>query len=506
MSNNLSRIVDITIELQKVVSSGANFDTILIVGPAPKNPGESAPPDVGIYTSIDEVNEAGWISEGADADPVGTAARVAFGQTTKPSQIYIAVQKSSEAAVKAAVVIAGANAAIEQYAGKKDGLTGCTIAFNQSARKLSLVLTGPAAEVKNTGLFDMLAAMNADGYTVKIGGTAVVTGADFKALPVFKELAAMSMGDEPIDIAAVVSGADGGEVTYAVSVSYPDPDAPAAESVDEDVPLDEPELELESPNLTLSRAEEENGWYMALAAGIPEEKLEVMAEWTESREKMFGYAYATPGKNPVSAVYYRSFGVCYGETDDTIPADPYMHVAIAVRFLSYDAGSETWVNKALSSVNVSKFSSTIINALEAEPASYYIKVGDTGLVQGGKVRAGEWIDVIRFRDWLKDDMQKRVLNVLVKNSKIPYTDKGIGLVHNQMIASLKEGNRRGGIADDAYNSEGELIPGFTTSVPLAADLSDEQKASRKLINCKFSAILAGAIHAVKVNGSLVYSY
>lgn len=359
--SNLDRIVNITIELQTVVSSGASFDNILIVGPAPKTPLEEVTiPDVGVYTSLSAVNEMGWVSEGDSADPVGIAARIAFSQSVKPQKIYIAVQKTTE------------------------------------------------------------------------GST------------------------------------------------------------------------LEAPTATLSRAESENGWYVALAAGIPEEDLEDMAEWTEAREKMFGYAYADPADNPVTNTYYRTFGICYG--DDAGSGDPYKHVAMAVRFLSYDAGSETWVNKSLASVSVSKFTDTEIDTIDKDPASYYIQVGDTGLVQGGKVRAGEWIDVIRFRDWLKNDMQLRILNLLVKRPKVPYTDKGIGLVRNQMIASLKEGTRRGGIAEDQYNSDYELIPGFTTSVPLAADLSDTQRKSRTLEDCTFSAILAGAIHVVNVNGSLVYSY
>lgn len=359
--SNLDRIVNITIELQTVVSSGASFDNILIVGPAPKTPLEEVTiPDVGVYTSLSAVNEMGWVSEGDSADPVGIAARIAFSQSVKPQKIYIAVQKTTE------------------------------------------------------------------------GST------------------------------------------------------------------------LEAPTATLSRAESENGWYVALAAGIPEEDLEDMAEWTEAREKMFGYAYADPSYNPVTNIYYRTFGICYG--DDSGSGDPYKHVAMAVRFLSYDAGSETWVNKSLASVSMSKFTDTEIDTIDKDPASYYIQVGDTGLVQGGKVRAGEWIDVIRFRDWLKNDMQLRILNLLVKRPKVPYTDKGIGLVRNQMIASLKEGTRRGGIAEDQYNSDDELIPGFTTSVPLAADLSDTQRKSRILEDCTFSAILAGAIHVVNVNGSLVYSY
>ena len=38
MSSNLDRSVNITIELQSVVSSGASFDHVLLVGPAPAKP------------------------------------------------------------------------------------------------------------------------------------------------------------------------------------------------------------------------------------------------------------------------------------------------------------------------------------------------------------------------------------------------------------------------------------------------------------------------------------
>ena len=94
MSSNLDRIVNITIELQSVVSSGASFDHVLLVGPAPAKPLEDVTiPDVGVYTDLTAVNEMGWVSEGDSADPVGVAARIAFSQSVKPSKIYIAVQK-----------------------------------------------------------------------------------------------------------------------------------------------------------------------------------------------------------------------------------------------------------------------------------------------------------------------------------------------------------------------------------------------------------------------------
>ena len=105
---------------------------------------------------------------------------------------------------------------------------------------------------------------------------------------------------------------------------------------------------------------------------------------------------------------------------------------------------------------------------------------------------------------LQNDMQVRVVNLLIVNPKIPYTDNGIGLVENQMLASLKDGQKYGGIAPTEYDADGNAIPGYTTSVPLAADLTSAQKASRILKDCKFSARIAGAIHVVEIKGCLTY--
>jgi hypothetical protein len=101
-------------------------------------------------------------------------------------------------------------------------------------------------------------------------------------------------------------------------------------------------------------------------------------------------------------------------------------------------------------------------------------------------------------------MQNRIYNLLIMNTKVPYTNPGIALVENQMIASLKAGQSAGGIAPDEFDSDGALVPGFTVTVPNSVNLSASQKASRTLSGCKFSARLAGAIHAVTVNGELTY--
>lgn len=43
---------------------------------------------------------------------------------------------------------------------------------------------------------------------------------------------------------------------------------------------------------------------------------------------------------------------------------------MAIRFLSYEAGSETWVTKSLASVSTSKFTGTEMDTIDKDPASY----------------------------------------------------------------------------------------------------------------------------------------
>ncbi len=59
------------------ISNDANFDNILILGPAPANPTEDVPA-VGVYNSLEELTALGIVATGERADPVGVAARVAF--------------------------------------------------------------------------------------------------------------------------------------------------------------------------------------------------------------------------------------------------------------------------------------------------------------------------------------------------------------------------------------------------------------------------------------------
>lgn len=266
--------------------------------------------------------------------------------------------------------------------------------------------------------------------------------------------------------------------------------------------------EMMSPAETLALANETPGWYVACAAGIAESDYTQCAEWTEAHTKLFAYTFLSE-IDPVSSIFFRSHGWCGLVTDDQYPdevptGNSYVHVAATARGLSHPAGSETWAFKRVAVVEPAETSTTLQNDLERGHSNWVDRRAGRIITRNGQTRSGEWIDIVRGRDWLQNDMQLRIFNLLLMRPRIPYTNPGIALVENAMIASLKAAQDRGIVAPDEYDDDGNRIPGFVVSVPNAMNLTPTQKASRVLQDCKFTARLAGAIHAVRVDGVLTY--
>lgn len=185
--------------------------------------------------------------------------------------------------------------------------------------------------------------------------------------------------------------------------------------------------------------------------------------------------------------------------------DAFPEVAAVSKAFTILPGGETWANQRLAGVASVPLTETQYTNLKAKNGNSFEPFRNLSLTQNGKVAAGEWVDVIRFRDWLTEEIRTEVLNLFIDN-RIPYTDKGIAAVRQRMITALDRGVRRGGIAPEALDPDNgnRVIPSYTTSVPALANVSTSDKAARILRDVKFVARLAGAIHAVTINGELTY--
>jgi hypothetical protein len=495
---NLNDIVTVNIDLASPAVDSASFDNLLIVGPPPAVTPDSLPA-VGVYADLSEVTDAGYIATGDGADPVGVAARIAFSQNPKPSRIYIAAQRDSQPLIKDAEIkiITSANAITDAIPiGTVDGQTvslpWVQVTYNRSA------VSGMDVEIikDNVSRFgkSLPTAENADALLqVCIGSTQNPN----------EDQMGVTVGEESGAYKVILTAVRGHRQTVvALNVTLNGTNYTVGEITSTTTPG------LQTPVETLSEALGTDGWYVICAAGIPEIDYNEIAEWTEAQPKIFAYTFLSQ-TDPVGDIYYRSFGVCGLVHDNDVPEDvpeanSYLHVAMAAKCLSYSAGSETWAFKQLAAVYPSDISTTLRKALTDGGSNFFAQYAGRSVTMNGKVRANEWFDIIRGRDWLQNDMRLRIYNLLILNPKIPYTNSGIAKVQNEMIASLKAAQTRGIVAENEYDENGELVAGFVTSVPNAQSLTATQKASRILSDCKFSARLAGAIHVVNVSGALTY--
>lgn len=256
--------------------------------------------------------------------------------------------------------------------------------------------------------------------------------------------------------------------------------------------------------------DEDSSWYgLVMVERVKQTQLDA-AEWTEANDKLFITATdESDALNPAITTdlistlkntrYFRTAVLFH-----TNAATEYPDAAWAGRVFTIQPGGETWALKQLASVTPSSLTSTqkqtVVNKGGNTFEFYQEQIA---LTNPGKVAAGEWIDVIRFRDWLKDTIQVNLTQMMLNRDKIPYTDAGIQLCVNNLRKSLQEGQNVGGIAPDELDANNNTVPGFVITYPRSVELSPSIKASR-VLSLGFTARIAGAIHVVEISGAIAY--
>ena len=342
----------------------------------------------------------------------------------------------------------------------------------------------------------------------------VVKGPDASGEKTMSRTTAIAQADELLDYGFTTDDA----AYIAATVAFSQNPAPSSiyicirQEISEEGAEDaEAVVAYEDIRTTLARANGEVSFYgIHLTEFGDEADIQEAISWTEANEKIFGFEYTDIEKCPVKNFsFYRSFGMFSGKADGYDTGEQpieneYAALAWMAKCFGYDPGTETWNMKELASIVPSALSTDEKKLLEENGINSFRRYAGSNITFGGNMLSGEWIDVIRFRDWLKAEMQTNVFNALKTNRKVPFTDGGIGLIEGQMESTLSKGQTIGGIAPTEYDSDDYEIPGYTVTVPLASDLTEAERKSRKLTGCRYTARLAGAIHIVEIHGNLTF--
>lgn len=245
-------------------------------------------------------------------------------------------------------------------------------------------------------------------------------------------------------------------------------------------------------------------WYGVIWTERGQQLVEEMASYIETVRKIFGTctdddanvlnaAVTTDIGSVLSLANFQRTFVIFNDDATDFADGAYMG-----KLFPYDPGTETWKFKTLASITVDNLTSSQRSAAANKNVNIYVEVGGVAITMEGVMASGEYIDVIRFVDWLQARMEEAIYGQLVRLTKVPFTDHGIGIITNEIRSVLENGIRVGGIADDALDA---ITPQpYVISAPRAVDVSINDRADRLLPDVTFRARLAGAIHKVNVNG------
>lgn len=187
-----------------------------------------------------------------------------------------------------------------------------------------------------------------------------------------------------------------------------------------------------------------------------------------------------------------------GVGDNTFVAfhnDPeaYLAEGLAV-VMSYKIGGKTAKFKKIQGVDEAVISLTDLKELEKKNIFTYIKKLGVLQTTEGKMLSGEYIDIVLGEYWIRFRMEERMQRLAMTQDKIPYTNRGIG-----MLVSVAEQ-----VLNQAVDMEIIEAGQYRVDYRKREDVPSNDVALRKYDYIVWTAMLQGAIHSGQISGVLTY--
>lgn len=246
--------------------------------------------------------------------------------------------------------------------------------------------------------------------------------------------------------------------------------------------------------IVLERAD----WYGLLTHFNSKAYIEAAAAWIEANKRLYVVASCDSAmRNTVSSgtddVGESLKALAYKKTAliDCAGAEDFPDAGAIGKCFPYTPGEETWKFKTLSGVPVFSYTATQRSNLRAKNVNFYETTSGVNMLEEGYSSSGDYIDFVRYLDFLEARIQERVFSKLSTAKKVAYNDDGIAIISTEV---------KGHLASDEDREV--LNAGWSVSVPKLATIPLADKSTRILRNVTFSAVYAGAIHSVQISGTV----
>jgi hypothetical protein len=241
-----------------------------------------------------------------------------------------------------------------------------------------------------------------------------------------------------------------------------------------------------------------------------ENAVEAAADWCEARVKVFGNTSndldvldsvtTTDIASVLMAKNLKRTMTTFSSFTSQYPSASILGRAFTVNFDSVDS-TITLKFKQMPGITVESITQSQKAVLDSKMANALIEVGSSDMYAESFMASGVFFDEVHGVDWLQNAIETNVFGyLLTRPTKVPYTDKGVAALEQQVIKALDQAVANGLIAP-GETIEGEFLPnGYKTTVIPVADVSQSNKDARFYPGLSFVVLGAGSIHAVQIEG------
>ena len=242
-----------------------------------------------------------------------------------------------------------------------------------------------------------------------------------------------------------------------------------------------------------------------------ENAVEAAAAWCEARVKVFVNTsndldvLDSVTTNDIASVLksknYRRTMTTFSSYPNEYPSASIVGRAFTVNF-NQPNSTLTLKFKQMPGITVEDLSVNQKNVLDSKCANALIDVGGSDMFAESFMANSSFFDELHGLDWLTNAIQTNIFGyLLTRTTKVPYTDKGVASVEQQLIKALDEAVRNG-LAAPGTTIDGEFLEkGYKTYTVPVADVNQSDKEARFYGGLSFTLLGAGAIHKVQVNGT-----
>lgn len=484
----VSSLINVQVSLTPSLAQFANFDSLLILG-------DSNVIDVHqryrSYSTLAQV-----AADFGTTAPEYLAADLYFSQAPSPTTLYIGRWAFT---ATNGLLLGGALTPTEQLISNWTPVTNG--GFHISVNGASAVNITGLSFSGQTNLNGVASVINAALATASVGATCVWTGTAFEFTSTTtgptSTVAALTAPSAGTDISAQLL-CSAGTLAYTQA-------GIAAETAVQCVTVFDAQIPLQWYGLQIASADANDAAKLAVAAYIEGSGNPHLYGISTSEAA----AIVSPDTTSIGALlkalgYNRTFVQWSSTTPHCVAA--MFGIMFTVNFAAANT-TITLMYKAEDGAIGETLTQTQAATLNSNNYNYFAKFNNNiSIVVNGWCASGQFIDTVWGADWLANQIQTNVFNVLLSAPKVPQTDPGVHQVLTGIAAACQQGVVNGYLAPGQWNSAGfgqivqgsYLSKGYYIYAPPIATQPENTRQARIAPPIQVAAKLAGAIHTIDV--------